>query len=202
MQALEDLGGGGRDRRSLLRADDLTLVAIVRTGDTEAYGVLFERHWPAMRAIAARHCANQADVEDVALMAFTRTLRSIQRGRGPTTSLRAYLIATTARVAADRHRARRLREICVEQLPECLDHEGFARDDAADTHVGQALAGLPASWQHILWETCVEGRPVQEIAEQLGVRANTAAAMAYRARLGLREAYDRTIAAAAEAGDD
>lgn len=176
--------------------DDLELVELVREGDTDAFGALFERHWSCVHAAALRRCDNRADADDVTVMTFMRTLGSIGRGYGPTSCLRSYLIATTARVASDRHRGRRIREVPLEHAPEYDDHCDVIDGtfDGAGGDLALAFGRLPARWRHILWESYVVGRPVKEIAESMGLRPNTAAAIAYRARIGLREAYLATLA--------
>ena len=52
-----------------------------------------------------------------------------------------------------------------------------------------ALASLPVRWQLTVWWVTVEGRPLSEVGEKLGINANAAAALAFRAREGLRDAY-------------
>lgn len=173
--------------------DDLDLVERVREGDATAFGVIFERHRSAVRAVAARHCDTRADADDVTVTCFVRTFCSIRRGHGPTTSLRSYLIATTVRVAGDRQRGRRFREVPLEEAaePAGTTDPGFDLGffDSADGALALAFGQLPPRWQHVLWETYVVGRPAREIAMSMGLRANTAAAIVYRARIGLREAY-------------
>ena len=53
----------------------------------------------------------------------------------------------------------------------------------------QAFASLPERWQLVLWHTEVEGRSAAEVAPILGLAPNAVAALAYRAREGLRQAY-------------
>lgn len=198
MQTIEtrERDAGGR-RAAHRAADDLELVAHVRAGDTDAFGVLVERHWPAVHSAAARHCGNRTDAEDIAVATFMRTLASIVRGHGPTACVRSYLIATSARVASDRHRSRRVREVPLERAHEHIGDATAGLDaasgDGVAGDVALAFGRLPSRWQHILWESYVVGRPVREIAESMGLRPNTAAAIAYRARNGLRDAYLATL---------
>ena len=55
--------------------------------------------------------------------------------------------------------------------------------------VARAFHSLPERWQAVLWHTEVEGLSPAEIAPILGLTANGVAALAYRAREGLRQAY-------------
>ena len=69
-----------------------------------------------------------------------------------------------------------------------LDGENDREEDAFAT---AALAALPQRWQRVLWHTEVEGLSAAEIAPLLGLAPNAVAALAYRAREGLRQAYQR-----------
>jgi hypothetical protein len=55
--------------------------------------------------------------------------------------------------------------------------------------VGEALQALPARWRTVLWLTEVEGLSPAEVSRRIGIKPNAVAALAYRARKGLREAY-------------
>ena len=53
----------------------------------------------------------------------------------------------------------------------------------------EAYQSLPEKWQEILWYTAVDGGTPTDIAPRLGLSPNAAAALAYRAREKLRQAY-------------
>ncbi len=53
----------------------------------------------------------------------------------------------------------------------------------------RAFRTLPERWQTVLWYTEVEGMDPAEAAPYLGLTANSAAALAYRAREGLKKAW-------------
>ena len=55
--------------------------------------------------------------------------------------------------------------------------------------IARAFASLPERWQAVLWHTEIEGARPAEVASLLGLTANGVAALAYRAREGLRQAY-------------
>jgi len=54
---------------------------------------------------------------------------------------------------------------------------------------GQAFGSLPERWQLVLWHTEVEGETPARVAPLLGVEPGAVAALAYRAREGLKQAY-------------
>jgi RNA polymerase sigma factor (sigma-70 family) len=169
---------------------DAELIAAVRGGDLDAYGELYARHVDAARRLG-RQLTNPADADDLVSDAFTKVLTVLQRGGGPDLAFRAYLLTAVRRLHVDRLRAgSRLRS--VDDLtpfdPGLPFHdtavEGF--DNAA---AAKAFASLPERWQMVLWHTEVEGQKPADIAPMLGMSANSVAALAYRAREGLRQAF-------------
>jgi Putative zinc-finger/Sigma-70, region 4 len=74
-----------------------------------------------------------------------------------------------------------------EPISDAADSPALAQADRA--LITEAFESLPERWQAVLWHTAVEGQQPKELAGALGVSANAAAAMAYRAREKLRQAY-------------
>jgi Putative zinc-finger/Sigma-70, region 4 len=94
--------------------------------------------------------------------------------------------------AIDRWRLDRFVVPC-EQMPEREPHYDEDRLIAAEqaTLVTRAFATLPKRWQQVLWFTEVDQASPARIAPLLGISPNAVAALAYRAREGLRQAYLR-----------
>jgi len=170
---------------------DAELMSRVRAGRTEAYAELYRRHVAATRARARQltSCAPEAD--DLVAEAFTRLYATLLSGGGPDTAFRAYLLTTVRHVFHDRlRRDRRL------ELSDDMAHHdpGVPWEDTAVSELesqlaARAFARLPERWRIVLWRTEVEQRSAAEVAPALGLSANGAAALAYRAREALREAY-------------
>lgn len=177
---------------------DGELVLLTRGGSAEAYAVLFRRHVPVLRA-AARRCVRPADVDDVVAEAFATTFDQLRRGRGPTTSVRAYLL-TAVRHEAGRRAVRDRRLVLVEDV----ETWGSRPDDVSARHdhddIGLAFRRLPARWQRVLWQLEVEGRRPRDLADELGMTANAVSALGKRARAGLRRAYAGEVDALGAAG--
>ena len=171
--------------------DDAKLIENTRAGDADAYGELYRRHYPAARATAHALTNNRSDADDVISEAFARVLRASRSGGGPVVSFRPYLVAAVRNVFYDRMR-------CNRELPSdvVIDGINFALlesdNDREDCGLAcAAFAALPERWRRVLWHTEVEGRSMVEIAPLLGLAPNAVAALAYRAREGLRQAYQR-----------
>ncbi|MFV2198162.1 sigma-70 family RNA polymerase sigma factor [Nocardiopsis sp. LOL_012] len=163
----------------------------MRDGDTDAYGVLYERHAGAARGLARQLLRGEAEAEDAVAEAFARVLGVIRKGRGPTDCFRPYLLTAVRNAAYDRSRRDR-RQIATDDLEALAPGEPF-RDPAVEglerALIARAFRSLPERWQTVLWHTEIEGAKPSEAAPVLGMRANGVAALAYRAREGLRQAY-------------
>jgi len=172
--------------------DDQALLVLVRTGTAAAFEVLFDRYrYSALRL--ARHLGQQEESDDVMSESFAQILDLLQRGKGPTTSFRAYLFTTVRNESARRAKARQrvtpTDDVSTVDRPVPFG-DGRLDDFERDT-IRSALEELPARWQTVLWHLDVEGRKPHELAELLDMSPNGVSALVYRARAGLRTAYLR-----------
>ncbi|WP_433243667.1 sigma-70 family RNA polymerase sigma factor [Actinomadura nitritigenes] len=172
---------------------DAALISRVRDGDVSAYATLYERHVAAARGLA-RHLTRGSDpaaAEDAVQDAFAKVLGVLRRGAGPDTGFRPYLLTAVRRSVYDRRRADRRvhRTDRIEEFDQGVPFEDPALAELERSMIVQAYRSLPDRWQEVLWHTEVEGARPAEIAPLLGLTANGAAALAYRAREGLRQAY-------------
>ena len=173
-----------------LAQGDAELITAVRTGDTNAYGTLFERHRAAALRLG-RQLLPGTESEDLVSEAFTKVLAQLQAGRGPELAFRAYLLTAIRRLHVDRIRSAR-RVHTTDDEAELDRHVEFFDLAAAEFERGttaDAFASLPERWQLVLWHLNVEGQKPAEVAPLLGMSANSVSALAYRAREGLRQAY-------------
>ncbi|GEL99028.1 hypothetical protein CTE05_25750 [Cellulomonas terrae] len=174
---------------------DAELIASARSGDTAAIGALYERHAGAAWVVARQYSDSPEDADDVVADSFTAVFGAIERGNGPEAAFRAYLFTVVRRVAGlRREKNRRVQptdDIAVLEAGTAL--AGTAEEPALAGFergvVARAFHSLPERWQAVLWHTEVEGLTPAEIAPILGLTANGTAALAYRAREGLRQAY-------------
>ncbi|MFI7597173.1 sigma-70 family RNA polymerase sigma factor [Actinoplanes sp. NPDC049681] len=170
---------------------DTELLAAVRAGDTGAYGVLYERHRSAARALAHGLVTDHAEADDLVAETFAKVFATLRAGRGPLVAFRAYLYTTLRHVCY--HRARRDRRLeFTDDLTRYDEGEPFldpALDRMERTFAAQAFRALPDRWRDVLWRTEVEGASPAEVAPQLGLTPNAVAVLAHRAREGLRRLY-------------
>jgi RNA polymerase sigma factor (sigma-70 family) len=172
---------------------DAQLIAAVRAGDAAAFGVLYQRHLVAAKRAAACLASTPAEREDLVAEAFTRVLRMLREGRGPDEEFRPYLLVTLRNTAINAL-SRGAPVSLYAEVPD-VTPSGSAADPVIDRWLASvaaaAFASLPERWQAVLWHTEVEDEPPAKLAPLLGMRPNGVAALAYRAREGLRQAYLR-----------
>ena len=170
-------------------ADDV-LITRVRGGDLDAYGVLFERHRASALRLA-RSLSNGPDADDLVSDAFAKVLATLQKGGGPDLAFRAYLLTAVRRLHVDRIRAQS-RATPTDDIAALDSGEPFSDTAVAAFESGaaaRAFRSLPERWQMVLWHLEVEQQKPADIAPMLGMSPNAVAALAYRAREGLRQAF-------------
>jgi RNA polymerase sigma factor (sigma-70 family) len=169
---------------------DVNLIDRARRGDRTAERDLYLRFADVAVRRAIQRGAQRADAEDYVAEAFLRIIRQLRAGNGPRGPFAPYLHASVRNAAADARRGQRGRErptatVALTAVP--------AAESRVEYDVRAALAAamrsLPRRWREVLWSVEVEGRPPALVAAELGVTAQAASALAYRARRGLRRAY-------------
>ncbi|OLF08272.1 sigma-70 family RNA polymerase sigma factor, partial [Actinophytocola xanthii] len=175
-------------------SSDAELITAVRRGSPSAYGSLYQRHVGAAYNLARQLTGSSAEADDLVSEAFAKVLDTLRGGRGPESAFRAYLLTVLRHAAYDKARRDRRVELSddIESVSGTAAAQPFA-DPALEglerSLAAQAFARLPERWQAVLWHTEVEGQPAAEVAPLLGLTPNGVAALAYRAREGLRRAY-------------
>lgn len=182
---------------------DADLVLRTRSGDTDAFGELWSRHYRS-GITAARSITTSIDADDLVQEAFAKIFQTVRRGGGPTGSFRAYLFTAIRNTAATWGRARN--EIAIDGFedliedPESTDEAAEAALDRGLTH--QAFRSLPTRWQEVLWYSEIEQMKPREIAPLFGMKASAVSQLAARAREGLREAWIQAHLASVEDGSE
>ena len=168
---------------------DADLILRTRSGDTEAFGELWRRHYPSGLSVA-RSVTSSIDPDDLVQESYTRIYQAIVKGGGPNGSFRAYLFTSIRNTAAGWGRSRR--ETAIDELDTVADPETTdqAANEALDRSLtAQAFRSLPSRWQEVLWYTEIEQMKPQEVGPLPGMKAGAVSQLAFRAREGLREAW-------------
>jgi RNA polymerase sigma factor (sigma-70 family) len=183
-----------------VRLVNLTDIAVIteeellnraREGDKTAFGALYLRHRDAARKVAGMCATSSADAEDAVAEGFARVFAALPRMAGRDISFRPYLLTAVRNAATDRLRRERRVDLrdTVPDEPAGLTADDIALLGLERNLVGEALQALPSRWRTVLWLTEVEGLSPAEVSRRIGIKPNAVAALAYRARKGLREAY-------------
>jgi RNA polymerase sigma factor (sigma-70 family) len=170
-------------------ASDSELLERARKGDNDAFAELWRRHAGAARAVAISFSPS-FDPDDLVSESFVKIYKAVNAGNGPTAGFRPYLLSTVRNLAVDWSKARR--EVPLENMALFEDtkfSESSMNDDFDKSLTVRAFEALPKRWQEVIWYTEIERMPPQQLAPILGVSANSIAALAYRAREGLRQAW-------------
>ncbi|MDQ0893130.1 sigma-70 family RNA polymerase sigma factor [Agromyces ramosus] len=174
-----------------LRTDqsaDTALIERTRRGDRSAYGELWQRHAASARTVARSY--SSLDPDDLVAESFTRIYDAILAGGGPTGAFRPYLFTTIRNTASSWGRARRETNLeTLESFEDPATSEAASLEALDRSTTAQAFRSLPTRWQEVLWYAEVEGMTPQQLAPLVGMSANSTAALAYRAREGLRQAW-------------
>jgi len=181
---------------------DADLILRTRSGDTEAFGELWRRHYPSGLSVA-RSVTSSIDPDDLVQEAYTRIYQAIVKGGGPNGSFRAYLFTSIRNTAAGWGRSRR--ETAIDELDTVADPDTTdqAASEALDRSLtAQAFRSLPSRWQEVLWYTEIEQMKPQEVGTLLGMKAGAVSQLAFRAREGLREAWIQAHLRSAEDGSE
>lgn len=151
---------------------------------------LFEEHGKAMLAYATRLTSDRAAAEDIVQEALIRAWRhpeSLVNGKG---SVRGWLLTVVRNLVTDRARARKARPTEVAESPTTVPIERDHADKVVDSMVVlAALDGLSAEHREVLEQVYLQGRTVNEAAEELGIPAGTVKSRSYYGLRALREQF-------------
>ncbi|MBX9397281.1 sigma-70 family RNA polymerase sigma factor [Streptomyces sp. TRM72054] len=188
-----------------LPPSDAELIGRMRAGDDTAYEELYRRHAEAVRRYARTCCRDPHTADDLTAEVFARTLQAVRGGHGPEHAVRAYLLTTVRRVAANWTNSAK-REQLVDDFAVFAAQSARAAEvsdtdtldlgaDVRALHAAEqslamrAFRSLPERWQAVLWHTEVEDESPSEVATLFGLDANGTRVLASRAREGLKQAY-------------
>ncbi|KAA9166793.1 sigma-70 family RNA polymerase sigma factor [Amycolatopsis acidicola] len=171
-------------------ADEQALLRRLRAGEDQAFSELFELHASAVRRLARGLASDASEAEDITAETFFRVLQALRRGSGPRDHVRAYLLTVARRVSWEWHGARRDVPVTDDELTHRAGAGADAHARTAEASlIATAFTSLPERWRSVLWQTEVEGEQPAVVAPHFGLSANATAALARRARQGLRAAY-------------
>ncbi|GAB1511934.1 sigma-70 family RNA polymerase sigma factor [Actinophytocola sp. KF-1] len=170
--------------------EDRALLERLRAGEDAAFGELFSRHSAAVHRLALGLVNDRAEADDLTAEAFFRVLQAIRRGAGPVDNVRGYLLIVARRVAWEWSLRRKELPVSDEELTHRAPSDPDTSGQFTERNlIRRAFTSLPERWRRVLWKMEVEGERPAAVATNFGLSPNATAALARRARQGLRAAY-------------
>lgn len=160
------------------------MVERLRDGDAKAMREFYALYAGRLTAVCARYVADREDVKDVMQDAMLTLVRSIDdfewRGKGSLLAWATKLVVSQA--IAFLKRNARLDTLPLDREVEALaDDEPPANDLPPDT-LQTMVGSLPDGYRAVFNLYAVEGRSHKEIAQLLGIKADTSASQYHRAK--------------------
>ena len=192
-----------------VRTEDDALVAALKAGSEEAFGVLIAQYSQPLYSLIARSIKDPSDAADITQEVFIKVFRSIRSFHGEA-SLRTWLYRIALHEASNQRRwwSRHKRQELTIDTPlsaaetddgedaQCLgatlmDADGSPYDHAARAEmkmrVEDSLRKLPDAFRTVVVLREMEGFCYEEIAEILGVPVGTVKSRLMRGRAALKE---------------
>ena len=192
-----------------LRTEDAALVAALKAGSDEAFGVLIAQYSQPLYSLIARSLQDPADAADITQEVFIKVFRNIRSFHGEA-SLRTWLYRIALHEASNQRRwwTRHKRQELTIDTPAgssetddgdegmCLsatlrDGGGSPLDQAVQgelkARVDDALRQLPEVFRTVVVLRELEGFSYEEIGEVLEVPAGTVKSRLKRGRAALKE---------------
>jgi RNA polymerase sigma-70 factor (ECF subfamily) len=176
--------------------------ALVRAGDSNAFGKLFDEHARAIHRYALRATGERATAEDVVSLTFLEAWRLRERVLADGGSLAPWLFGIATNVLRNTRRAARRHRAALERLPapepvpdftdELMDRVGEREELAA---ARAALRALRPAEREVVTVCVWSGLSYAEAAEALGVPIGTIRSRLSRAKARLRTLADRELRA-------
>ena len=175
-------------------ADERQLVRRAQRGDKESFEVLVERHQHRVFAVARGILKRQEDVEDIAQQVFVKAYFSLKRF-DQRAAFSTWLYKITVNECWDLLRKRKARPLVYEadfseeqsRLFSATEQKADSGPDTSERmamrqRLDNMLAQLDDRDRAMLILKEVEGFSVEEIADSLGLNANTVKVRLFRAR--------------------
>lgn len=181
----------------------------IRSGDSEAFGDLYERHACAVQSYCLWRTADLQSAEDATATVFLEAWRKRRRMTLTTDSAAALLLGIANNVVRRHWRSHGRYRDALARLQHCgptpgdLEAEALSRVDAIQRlrEGGEAIRRLPRREREVLALLAWSDLSYGEIAEALGVPLGTVRSRLARARERLGDAFPDATAATTPAED-
>ena len=163
--------------------DDRELTGL-RELNSQVIGAVYDKYFPEVFRYVRYRLGDEQAAEDIASDVFVRLLEASQKGRGPQTNLRAWLLGTASHILTD-HMRRSYRRPTESITENTLDPLAVPADEvdrrARDHTVRSAIQQLTPEQQHVLTLRFGEGYSLEETAAVMNKNVNAIKALQFRA---------------------
>jgi RNA polymerase sigma factor (sigma-70 family) len=177
-----------------MTASDNELWARAAGDDVDAFGALFSRHAPAVRAFCLRRTADPAAADDLTSIVFLEAWRRRAEVHIEPDALRAWLLGVAVNSLRSHRRSRRRHAAALARLrversePDEIDRAAERIDAAARLQEARdALAGLRREERDVLTLVAWGELDYDGVAVALGIPVGTVRSRLSRARRRMRE---------------
>ena len=186
---------------------DATFVARARSGDSDAFRVLTERHGRALFRLAFRMTGNEQDAEDVVQESFLRAYRQLGKF-DERASFGTWLYRIVANCSLDLVRSKKRRSEHLAQTDPEMDDpmaslpssdptpERMALSGEVRERVAEAMNGLSATERTAFVLRHFEGMCIEEVSRVLECQPGAAKHSVFRAVQKLRRALEPLVSGA------
>lgn len=189
-----------------ITTEEAALVADLKAGSEEAFGILIAQYHQPLYSLIARSLTDPADAADITQEVFIKVFRSI-RGFHGESSLRTWLYRIALHEASNQRRwwcRHKKQELTIDSTFESADSEDdgiplaatladrgnspfdLAAQAELRRNVEEALQQIPESFRNVVVLREIEGFAYEEIAEILDINVGTVKSRLTRGRTALR----------------
>ena len=176
---------------------DDELIAMYRTGDADAFDVLFDRHYRSVYSFALYMLSDRGRAEDILQETFLAVARTAKRYE-PKGCFRTWLMRIVRNRCLNCLEAERVRRDALagaaaggaERAPSDPTPEQCAQARELSDRLGRCIADLPDRQREAIVLLAFEKMSYQQIAETLDLPVNTVKTLIHRARGGLARALE------------
>jgi RNA polymerase sigma-70 factor (ECF subfamily) len=165
-------------------ADEARLVKHAKSGDSEAFGVLYDGYFERIYRYVYFRVAEAQTAEDLASQVFLKAWENLGRYKPSGAPFLAWLYTIARNAVIDHYRTRKETVALEDALG--LSSDGLAPDEQAELHfeteaIRKAMQTLTQDQQQVLVLKFISGMSTDEIAHQLGKRSGAVRALQMRA---------------------
>jgi RNA polymerase sigma-70 factor (ECF subfamily) len=166
---------------------DLTVVSRVQAGETDAFGLLVERHSQSVFRAAYRITGNETEADEIVQETFLRAYREIQRYESRA-SFSTWIHTIARNLALDSLRKNKPGAPDLELVSPAPTPERLATSQLLGERISEAMKQLSPHERAAFTMRHYDGTPLVEIGESLGLSENATKQSIFRAVRKLRRA--------------